>query len=105
MDIARDDVISRLRPAVRDQLTLIEHAIGLKVRFARLPRTSQVDPTYTFNPHKDTPKMPPFSRVVKSQNSSKTHLFQEPEKHPDFQVTSCYHFVSTNVNYAYIESE
>ena len=27
------------------------------------------------------------------------------EKHPEFQVTSCYHFVSTNVDFAYIESE
>ena len=26
-------------------------------------------------------------------------------KHPDFQVTSCYHFVSTNVDFAYIKSE
>jgi hypothetical protein len=29
----------------------------------------------------------------------------EAEKHPDFQVTSCLHFDSTNVNLAYIESE
>ncbi len=27
------------------------------------------------------------------------------EKHPDFQVTSCRHFVTTNVDFAYIESE
>ena len=26
-------------------------------------------------------------------------------KHPDFQVTSCLHFDTTNVNFAYIESE
>ena len=26
-------------------------------------------------------------------------------KHPDFQVTSCRHFDTTNVNFAYIESE
>jgi len=29
----------------------------------------------------------------------------ESEKHPDFQVTSCHHFVTTNVDFAYIESE
>jgi hypothetical protein len=29
----------------------------------------------------------------------------EAEKHPDFQVTSCYHFDTTNVNFAYIGSE
>jgi len=29
----------------------------------------------------------------------------EAEKHPDFQVTSCHRFVSTNVDFAYIESE
>jgi hypothetical protein len=27
------------------------------------------------------------------------------EKHPDFQVTSCLQNVSTNVDFAYIESE
>ena len=27
------------------------------------------------------------------------------EKCPDFQVTSCYHFVTTNVDFAYIKSE
>ncbi len=27
------------------------------------------------------------------------------EKHPDFQVTLCIHFVTTNPNFAYIESE
>jgi len=26
-------------------------------------------------------------------------------KHPDFQVTSCHHFDSTDVDFAYIESE
>jgi hypothetical protein len=26
-------------------------------------------------------------------------------KHPDFQVTSCHHFVTTNVDFAYIETE
>ncbi len=28
-----------------------------------------------------------------------------PGKHPDFQVTSCHHFDTTNVDFAYIESE
>jgi len=27
------------------------------------------------------------------------------KKHPDFQVTSCHQNVSTNVDFAYIESE
>ncbi len=27
------------------------------------------------------------------------------EKYRDFQVTSCHHFVTTNVDFAYIESE
>ena len=27
------------------------------------------------------------------------------KKHPDFQVTSCHHFVTTNIDFAYIESE
>ena len=29
----------------------------------------------------------------------------EAKKYPDFQVTSCYHFDTTNVDLAYIESE
>ena len=29
----------------------------------------------------------------------------EAKKHPDFQVTSCHHFVTTNADFAYIESE
>jgi hypothetical protein len=29
----------------------------------------------------------------------------EAEKHPDFQVTSCHHFDTTNVDFTYIESE
>jgi hypothetical protein len=37
-------------------------------------------------------------------------LFEKPPlskagKHPDFQVTSCHHFDTTNVDFAYIESE
>jgi hypothetical protein len=27
------------------------------------------------------------------------------KKHLDFQVTSCHHFVTTNVDFAYVESE
>ncbi len=38
-------------------------------------------------------------------NSLKSHLFQELEKHPDFQVTSCHQNDTTNINFAYIESE
>jgi len=30
---------------------------------------------------------------------------QRAEKHLDFQVTACLHFVTTNVDFAYIESE
>jgi len=29
----------------------------------------------------------------------------EPGKHHNFQVTLCLHFVSTNVEFAYVESE
>jgi hypothetical protein len=29
---------------------------------------------------------------------------QRTEKHPDFQVTVCLHFVTTTVNFAYIKS-
>jgi hypothetical protein len=39
-----------------------------------------------------------------SQFSEKSHL-SGTGKLPDFQVTSCHHFVSTNVVFAYIKSE
>jgi hypothetical protein len=32
-------------------------------------------------------------------------LFSGAGKHPDFQVTSCHHFDTTNVDFAYIKSE
>jgi hypothetical protein len=36
-------------------------------------------------------------------------FFEKPplpkaKKHPDFQVTSCHHFVTTNDDFAYVES-
>jgi len=40
----------------------------------------------------------PISRTRKSP-------FPRAEKHHNFQVTSCHHFVTTNPNFAYIESE
>ena len=36
-----------------------------------------------------------------AQGFTKIHLSQEPEKHPDFQVTSCHHFDTTNADFAY----
>jgi hypothetical protein len=36
---------------------------------------------------------------------SKKSLLSRAKKHPDFQVTLCHYFVSTDVNFAYIESE
>ncbi len=41
-------------------------------------------------------KMPKF---FKKSSISKA------KKHPDFQVTSCHHFVTTNADFAYIKSE
>jgi len=35
----------------------------------------------------------------------KKSLLPRAEKHPDFKVTSCHHFDSTNTNSAYIKSE
>ena len=48
-----------------------------------------------------------FSR---SENCKIPEFFEksplsEAKKHPDFQVTSCHQNVSTNVDFAYIESE
>ncbi len=36
---------------------------------------------------------------------SKKSPLSGAEKHPDFQVTVCLHFVTTNVDFVYIESE
>ncbi len=54
----------------------------------------------------------PISRTKYTLPTSyKTSAFFEKShlsgagKHPDFQVTSCLHFVTTNVDFAYIESE
>jgi len=44
----------------------------------------------------------------KLQKSDETHAnppLSEAIKLPDFPVTSCLHFVTTNVDFAYIESE
>ncbi len=41
-------------------------------------------------------KMPEFFKKLS---------LSEAKKHPDFQVTSCHHFDTTNVNFTYIESE
>jgi hypothetical protein len=43
-----------------------------------------------------------------SFNSNRTHVkspFSGAGKHPDFQVTSCHHFDTTDVDFACIESE
>jgi len=40
-----------------------------------------------------------------SCNCHLSHLFQELENHPDPQVTLCYHFDTTIINFAYTETE
>ncbi len=41
----------------------------------------------------------------KPEKPKTSHLFQEQENTLIFQVTSCLRFVTTNVDFAYIESE
>jgi hypothetical protein len=43
-------------------------------------------------------------RQRKLQSNDKSPL-SGAKKHPDFQVTACYHFVTTIVNFVYIRSE
>ncbi len=38
------------------------------------------------------------------EHFGKSHL-SEAEKHPDFPVTSCHHFDTTNADFNYIKSE
>ena len=46
-----------------------------------------------------------FPTSCKMPEFSEKSLFSGAGKHPDFQVTLCLRFVTTNVNFAYIESE
>jgi hypothetical protein len=48
----------------------------MEQKFLQTNPTSQPE---HFEPHTDAPKMPPFLRASKRQNSSKSHLFQELE--------------------------
>ncbi len=50
MNIARADVVGRLRRSVANQLAAAEEASGLEVRFSRLPMTAYVCATYTYTP-------------------------------------------------------
>jgi len=50
------------------------------------------------------------TKVSLPMNSKVPEFFEKSPlsgtgKHPDFQVTSCLHFVTTNVDFVYIESE
>jgi len=47
----------------------------------------------------------PFTLSSKIPEISKKSPLSKVGKHPDFQVTPCLHFVTTNVDFAYIESE
>ncbi len=46
-----------------------------------------------------------FRELQKMPDFFKKSPLSGAEKHPDFQVTSCHHFVTTNVDFAYTESE
>jgi len=47
----------------------------------------------------------PFLASYKMPEFFEQSPLSEAKKHPDFQVTSCHHFDTTNVDFAYIESE
>jgi hypothetical protein len=53
----------------------------------------------------DTLKKSPIFVNCKMPEFFKKSPLSGAGKHPDFQVTSCLRFVSTNVDFAYIESE
>jgi len=44
-------------------------------------------------------------KLWKSEITDKKSSLSGAAKHPDVQVTLCLHFVTTNVDFAYIESE
>jgi len=45
-----------------------------------------------------------FFKICKIPDFSTKSLPSEAEKHQNFQVTSCHHFVTTNVDFACVES-
>ena len=63
--------------------------------------TSSTNQPECIKPHNDAPKMAPSSRVVKCQDSSKSHLFQNLKN----TLISRWLLVTTDVDFAYIESE
>ncbi len=50
-------------------------------------------------PRTDAPKYPHFHEFQNARILRKSHFFQKLKKHPDFQVTSCLRFVSTDVKF------
>jgi hypothetical protein len=69
--------------------------VGNELSYARINMKAKA-----FELRVDVQKIASFSRVVKCQNSSKSHPFQELEKHPNFQVTCCFHFDTTDADFA-----
>ncbi len=75
--------------------------------------TSALSPFWTdptrlsdaLNRPETTPKYSPIFASYKTSEFFKKSPLSGAEKYPDFQVTSCLRFVTTNVNFAYIESE
>jgi hypothetical protein len=56
-------------------------------------------------PRTDAPQNAPIFMRCKTPEFFEKSPLSKAKKHPDFQVTSCLHFVTTNVDFAYIESE
>jgi hypothetical protein len=51
------------------------------------------------------PQIAPFSQAVKIPEFFKKSSLSRAKKHQNFQVTSCHQNDTTNVDFAYVESE
>ncbi len=72
---------------------------------SNLSYSGRVGSAKSLHRRRKAPKTVSFSRAAKCQNSSKSHLLYELKKHHNFQVTLCLQNDTTNVDFAYIESE
>jgi len=63
------------------------------------PKTIQFASTLVPRVHGMPPKMLPFLRVAKTSDFLEKSPLSGTEKHHNFQVTSCHHFVTTEVKF------
>jgi hypothetical protein len=74
-------------------------------RLAEIPRTGPTSQPEAHKPCSKHPKNSPIFPSCKMPEFFEKSPLSGAKKHPDFQVTSCLHFDSTNADFAYIKSK